>query len=88
MSLFNFARPESNDGQKVQLIVNEEVIEIPAAEAQGLTVRQLFDKFASNVCDTSRINRFINAGRIVAGTSNVEAGCVYSGTVSSESKGL
>lgn len=87
MALFNFSRPGSSDGQDIQILVNDETVTVPAAEAEGLTVAELFSRFASSVCDVSRINRFVAQGRIVSGTSAVEAGTIYSGAIASESKG-
>lgn len=87
MGLFNFAKPESNAAQDIQLVVNAETVTVPAAEAQGLTVAELFSRFASNLCDVSRINRYVSTGRIVAGTAAAEAGTVYSAAIASEAKG-
>lgn len=88
MGLFNFSAPSnSSDGQDVQLLINDETITVPATEAQGLTVTELFRRFASAACDVGRINRFVAQGRIVSGTSIVEAGTIYSGAIASESKG-
>lgn len=87
MALFNFSKPNGSEGQDVQILINDETVTVPAAEAQGLTVAELFERFAANVCDVSRINRFVSQGRIVAGTSSVEAGTIYSGAIASESKG-
>ena len=87
MGLFNFAAPSNNDGQDIQLIVNDETITVSAAEAQGLSVRELFERFASSVCDVSRINRFVSLGRIIEGSTTVEPGVVYSGAIASEAKG-
>ena len=92
MALFNFNRNASSAAstdanQEVVLIVNDTQITVSAAEAEGLTVSQLFERFASNSADVSRINRYVSQGRIVAGSSSAEAGTVYSGAISSESKG-
>ena len=87
MALFNFNKPSGSEGQDIQILVNDETVTIPAAEAQGLTVAELFSRFASSVCDVNRINRFVAQGRIVAGTTAVEAGTIYSGAIASESKG-
>ena len=38
MGLFNFSKPDASAGQDIQLIVNAETVNIPAAEAAGLTV--------------------------------------------------
>ena len=90
MGLFNFAQPATNNNggaQDIQLIVNSETVTVPAAEAEGMTVKQVFSRFASSLCDTDRINRYVSTGRIVDGESIVQAGTVYSGAVASESKG-
>lgn len=87
MALFNFSRPGSSDEQDVQILVNDETVTVPAAEARGLTVAELFSRFASSVCDVTRINRYVAQGRIVAGSATVEAGTIYSGAIASESKG-
>ena len=86
MGLFNFAAPSDNN-QEIQLIVNDETITVPAAEAEGLSVAELFRRFASSVCDVSRINRYVSLGRIIEGSAKAEAGVVYSGAIASESKG-
>ena len=87
MALFNFSKPSGSEGQDIQILINDETVTVPAAEAQGLTVSELFSRFASTVCDVSRINRFVAQGRIVAGSATVEAGTIYSGAIASESKG-
>ncbi len=92
MALFNFNRNNnssdaSDTAQEVVLIVNDERIIVSAAEASGLTVAELFGRYASNSADVSRINRYVAQGRSVAGSSAAEAGTVYSGAISSESKG-
>ena len=89
MGLFNFTSATNNNGaQDIQLIVNDETVTVPAAEAAGLSVAELFNRFANSICDTNRINRFISLGRIVDGSTKAEAGVVYSGAIASESKGL
>lgn len=87
MGLFNFAKPDASAGQDIQLVVNAETVNVPAAEAAGMTVAELFSRFASNLCDVSRINRYVSTGRIVAGTAVAEAGTVYSAAIASEAKG-
>ena len=90
MGLFNFTTVSNNDdnsAQDIQLIVNDETVTVPAAEADGMTIRQLFDRFAAGICDTDRINRFISLGRIVDESTKAEAGVIYSGAIASESKG-
>ena len=88
MGLFNFSAPSNNDGaQDIQLIVNDETVTVPAREATGLSVAELFSRFADGICDTGRINRYISLGRIVDGSAKAEAGVIYSGAIASESKG-
>ena len=98
MSLFSFARNNNNnnndgnnnnnDGaQIIQLIINDETITVSAAEAEGKTVAELFNQYASSVADVSRINRYVAQGRIVGGATTAEIGTVYSGAIASESKG-
>ena len=89
MALFNFSRPSNNDNtnEVIQLIINDETIEVSGADAAGLTVAQLFNKYAASSCDVSRINRYVAQGRIVSGTTPAESGTVYSGAIASESKG-
>jgi len=87
MGLFNFSKPDASAGQDIVLIVNEDQVSVPASEATGLTVAQLFNKFASTLCDTNRINRYINQGRIVQGTAPALEGTIYSAAIASESKG-
>ena len=88
MGLFNFSKPSNgSEGQDVQILINDETVTIPAAEAVGMTVAELFCRFASTVCDVNRINRYVTQGRIVTGTASVEAGMIYSGAIASESKG-
>ena len=90
MALFNFRRPSDNNGganDVIRLIINDETIEVSAAEAEGLTIAQVFRQFASESCDVNRINRYVNQGRIITSSTVVEAGNVYSGAIASESKG-
>ncbi len=92
MALFNFNRNNnssdaSDTAQEVVLIVNDERIVVSANEARGLTVAQLFERYAATSADVSRINRYVAQGRIVAGSSSAEVGTIYSGAISSESKG-
>ena len=86
MALFNFSKPNGSEGQDIQILINDETVTVPAAEAKGLTVAELFSRFASTVCDVARINRYVTQGRIVAGSAAVEAGMIYSGAIASESK--
>lgn len=88
MGLFNFSKPSNgSEGQDVQILINDETVTIPAAEATGMTIAELFSRYASPICDVNRINRYVSQGRIVTGTASVEAGMIYSGAIASESKG-
>ncbi len=87
MALFNFSKPEATAGNDIQLMVNDETITVPAGEAKGLSVAELFRRFAGSICDTERINRYVALGRVVNGTSQAEEGTLYSAAIASESKG-
>ena len=90
MALFNFNRPSNNNdsvNEVIQLIINDEVIDVPATEASGLTVAEVFTRYAANACDVRRINRYVAQGRIVGGNTPAVSGTVYSGAITSESKG-
>jgi len=95
MALFNFNRSsvnsnDNNDGDVnnvIRLIINDETIEVSAAEAAGMSIKEVFERFASEACDVTRINRFVAQGRIIPCSTNVEGGNVYSGAISSEAKG-
>ena len=88
MGLFNFNAPSNNDGgQDIELIINDERITVSASEADGLTVAQVFSRFASDSADTSRVNRYVAQGTIVAADSVVEPGTIYSAAIASETKG-
>jgi hypothetical protein len=92
MALFNFSRPSndnnsSNNNEIIQLIINDEVIDVPASEAAGLTIAEVFGRYAAGSCDVRRINRYVAQGRIVGGNTPAVSGTVYSGAITSESKG-
>ena len=98
MGLFNFtfsptitsttaSADSSNAPQVVELQLNEERVTVSMAEAEGKTIAQLFASYSSDLGDTSRISRYVAAGRIVDADSTPEAGVVYRGAISSESKG-
>ena len=88
MGLFNFNAPSNDDGANdIELIINDERITVNASEAEGLTIAQVFARFASRVADTSRVNRYVAQGRIVAADSQVEPGTIYSAAIASETKG-
>lgn len=87
MSLFNFRKPSDNAAQEIELQLNEDTITVPFAEVEGMTVKEAFERFGSDLGSVNRINRFVAQGRIVTGTTSVEAGTIYAGTVASEAKG-
>jgi hypothetical protein len=73
--------------QVIELQLNEERVTVPVAEAEGLSVAELFDKYSDDLGDTGRISRFVAAGRIVDADSTPQPGVIYRGAISSESKG-
>lgn len=88
MGLFSFSKPSENNAvQEVQLVLNDDSVNVPFEEVQGMSVAEVFRRFGSGMGDVARINRFVAQGRIVNATAVVEAGTVYSGAVASESKG-
>lgn len=96
MGFFNFSNKStaSNDGNSDQPVkrpvviqLNDESITIPASEAEGKTVSQLFDENGDDLGDVNRINRYVAAGRIVDAGALVELGTIYRGATTSEAKG-
>lgn len=94
MGFFNFNNKttDSDNGGTVErkpivLQLNEEQITVPASEAEGRTVGELFDEYASELGDTDRISRFVAAGQIISQDTVVQLGTVYRGAITSESKG-
>ncbi len=95
MGLFNFnlGNSDSNSSNggdtacEIELQLNEETVTVSAAEAKGLTVRQVFERFADRLGDVARINKFVTAGRIVNDDTAVEPGMIYRGAIASEAKG-
>ena len=94
MGFFNFTNKtadSSNGGtaerKPIVLQLNEEQITVPASEAEGKTVGELFEEYASELGDTDRISRFVAAGQIVNQDTVVQLGTVYRGAITSESKG-
>lgn len=71
----------------VQIEVNAERVLIPGDAAKGKTIAQLFTEFSEALgTDPTRIQRFVDAGQIVAGDQVVEPGHTYRGTVTTETK--
>lgn len=88
-SFFNNSNSNSTDTSMVVLTAGTERVEIPASDAQGKTVSQLFQQYGEQLgVDTDRINRYVDAGRIVTADTPVEPGRSYSGNTTAESKGL
>tara|TARA_R110000868_G_scaffold11594_2_gene56623 strand:- start:1288 stop:1584 length:297 start_codon:yes stop_codon:yes gene_type:complete len=98
MALFNFTftNPTTTNGtstdpadhaDKIELCLNDDSISVLASEAQGLTIEQLFRKFAQRLGDVERIVRFQCAGQIVEPSDMPKPGLVYRGAVNAESKG-
>jgi hypothetical protein len=78
----------STDKEVIILAAGTEEIQIPASEAQGKTVQQLFQEHSEELgVDAERINRFVDAGRIIDGTASVQSGRKYSGSTNSDTKG-
>lgn len=73
--------------QVIELVLNEESVTVPLAEAAGRTIEQLFGDYADELGDVDRVSRYVAAGRIVNGTDIPEAGVIYRGAIASESKG-
>ena len=91
MSFFDSFFSNNNNSVKtvVVLTAGTERVEVPADIAQGKTVAQLFAQYAEQLgIDAERINRYVDAGRIISEGAPVEIGREYSGAVSGESKGL
>ena len=64
-------------------------VRIPAAEAAGRPLSQLFAANAGRLgVDASRITRFTDAGQIRNGSDLAEVGRSYQGAVNAETKGF
>ena len=81
------AAEQAGHGQPVILKFNEESVSVPAAVAQGRSIRDLFNSFADQLGDVSRANRYTNVGRVIDGDTVVSDGMVVSATYTSETKG-
>jgi hypothetical protein len=78
----------STDKEVVILAAGTEEVIIPASEAEGKTVQQLFQEHSEQLgIDEERVNRFVDAGRIIDGTATVQSGHKYSGSTNSDTKG-
>lgn len=96
MGFFKFANNTTSNATEgvtterkpIVLQLNEESITIPASEAEGKTVSQLFEEYASDLGgDIDRVSRFVAAGQIVSQDTVVQLGTIYRGAITSESKG-
>ncbi len=92
MGFFRFTNPspantQGEDLRPIVLQLNEEEIRIPASEAAGKSIEQLFDEHAADLGDTNRISRFVAAGQIVSGHDAAKPGTIYRGVSNSETKG-
>lgn len=95
MGFFNFGNTSNNSStaasterKPVILQLNEEQITVSPADAEGMSVAELFNQYADDLGDTDRINRFVAAGQIVGSDTIVELGTVYRGAITSETKGI
>ena len=95
MGFFRFTNTTTNstadtiERKPVVLQLNEEQITIPATEAAGKSIGQLFQEHSDQLGgDASRISRYVAAGQIISQDTVVQLGTIYRGAVLSESKGL
>lgn len=71
----------------VVIAIGAETVQVSAEQAAGKTISQLFDEFSEALgVSSDRINRYVDAGTIVPGDQAAQAGHVYRGTVTTESK--
>ena len=95
MGFFRFNTTTTNstsdtiERKPVVLQLNEEQITIPASDAAGKTIGQLFQEHSDQLGgDASRISRYVAAGQIISQDTIVQLGTIYRAAVLSESKGL
>lgn len=87
-SFFSSSNSNTTNTDVVVLTAGTERVEVLASDAKGKTVAQLFQENAEALgIDADRINRFVDAGRIVTSDAPVEPGHSYSGNTTAESKG-
>jgi uncharacterized membrane protein len=87
-SFFNSNNNSTTNNDLIVLTAGTERVEVFASDAKGKTVAQLFQENADALgIDADRINRYVDAGRIVTSDTPVEAGRQYSGNTTAESKG-
>lgn len=87
-SFFSGQNSNNTDKEVIILAAGTEEVTIPASEAEGKTVQQLFQQYSNQLgIDEERVNRFVDAGRIIDGTATVQAGHKYSGSTNSDTKG-
>lgn len=77
-----------DDNQRpVLLQLNDESVTVSAADAAGLSVRELFTRFAESLGDTARLNNFVMNARAVTPATIVEPGATVRAAVTTDSKG-
>ena len=77
-----------DDNQRpVLLQLNDESVTVSAADAAGLSVRELFTRFAESLGDTARLNNFVMNSRAVTPATIVEPGATVRAAVTTDSKG-
>jgi hypothetical protein len=98
MALFNFSfntpspapnEPTKGDDNSVVILqYNAASVTIPAADAEGKTVEQLFEEYEDELdgADTSEAT-FMKSGQVVESDSTVKAGTVYRACITSDTKG-
>ncbi len=87
-AFFSNQNNSNTNKEVVILAAGTEEVQVPASEAQGKTVQQLFQQYSEELgIDENRVNRFVDAGRIIDGTATVQVGHKYSGSTNSDTKG-
>jgi hypothetical protein len=81
--------PTDGASQVVRLRVNAgDEVEVPASEAQGKTIAQLFEQYADDLgIEPGRITRYVDSGTILSGTAPVTLGRTYRGAAATDEKG-
>jgi hypothetical protein len=97
MALFNLTinRPGNDDDSSkdddkslVILQYNAASVTVPAAEAEGRTIQELFEEYAEDLDDADISgSTFMKAGQVVNGSAEVKPGTVYRACVTSDTKG-
>ena len=87
MDLLSNVRSADQDAP-VTLVVNEESYRVPANNARGKSVSQLFAEYGSVMgTDTSRITSYILNNEVVPGETVIRPGETVRGAITSEEKG-